>query len=1006
MYIVLSLPNGTTLNTDIVRSSYQYTECLYNDLSPVDNSVKCTIPYSVDLTNALQGYINDYIAATLKDDDGTAIFTGYVRKQASMSKTTKNNDIAIELVPPSVLLNENYGQNTSFINRSMNTVISSLISTKLPNSTVINCPDVTVQICKVGESDNVKTVITDLLFERGYTWTFNAAGVFTCVKLFGMQPSTIGQTFSDGQSGNMYGSYNQDVKERQYDSICAEFKEIAYKENQVIFDDTSTKKLGAGGWLFGNPNGGYLKYDCDGVQSVEYIENASVSVIATRSYSVTFENLYTKGKIILHDTSSNPNTISNIKVTGSGYFVTATSKAKSSNGKKEKTYNVKYLFNRALIEALVKDINDYYRYSATKLTLKSSSDFALGSYCNVVSEGAGQYTARIIRKTHTATSDLITYELESVSSYTPAVVTTDSVLESQTVPVTTAGSFIPALRLSTYGVSSFPAVVTINCVSSDGNTDKPYNAYIRILKDGTTIYRSSNPEQSLRYTIPSGTQTAVVRMETKDGVIYDEEKIVTLSEDGTTVLNNNRYQLFEPAGHSFTATYKGFCSGVEKDTWITKIEGLSGISSSFTGNVATFTPNGEVIDDSEATISIDVQKDEPYVIGINTDNGVIIIGYGSVKLGFSGIVYVTENLKAENYNIAAIQPAIEEVKNDTTEIIKTEIVRNAYLGSISNPLLIPSTPEYGDYWLCSGNMSNYDKGSIYICTGFEDTGLHNPVWELDSNITHQQTAMADTLAILDSIGEENLANLFVRNLVASTAFIRKLFAEKLIMNNTSGDGGFMKSARYSGTIGENGTITAYGNEGWAVDWDGNADFTNMHATNSHFEGEIQATNSTFSGTVTATDGTFNGKINAKSLSLHVNSGDVVLRKISVNQTSSKTYYSQLCASGTYRIKIRNVGPADGYTYISIYSLYNNDTGELIAKGGSSSTPLGTNDFTRDIYIQEGQSLKLVADAGGGGIFPYTIKLDLYICTDSDNGILAYLGDYYSENNSPIGPIPR
>lgn len=56
------------------------------------------------------------------------------------------------------------------------------------------------------------------------------------------------------------------------------------------------------------------------------------------------------------------------------------------------------------------------------------------------------------------------------------------------------------------------------------------------------------------------------------------------------------------------------------------------------------------------------------------------------------------------------------------------------------------------------------------------------------------------------------------------------------------DKGVLRSANYNGTIDENGNITAYGSEGWAIDHAGRARFNDIVVTNGTFSGNIEMTN--------------------------------------------------------------------------------------------------------------------------------------------------------------------
>ena len=54
------------------------------------------------------------------------------------------------------------------------------------------------------------------------------------------------------------------------------------------------------------------------------------------------------------------------------------------------------------------------------------------------------------------------------------------------------------------------------------------------------------------------------------------------------------------------------------------------------------------------------------------------------------------------------------------------------------------------------------------------------------------------------------------------------------------DKGVLRSSNYNGTIDEDGNITNYGNQGWAVDHAGKSDFINIRALNAQIMGSLES----------------------------------------------------------------------------------------------------------------------------------------------------------------------
>lgn len=853
MYIRLTLPTGSHLNLDIIKNTYQFTEVLYNELKPVDNSVKCSVPFSVELSNAIQSYINNDIGAVLYDDNSTPLFTGYLRKSATLSKATKNGVISIELVPATYIINSEYGSNNSYTAVKIKAVIEHLLQSKNVNVTVLNCPDITVQVVKLESASNVLTVITDLLFEYGYVFTFNADGNFECVKLFNTMPNLITQKFADasGENPNMFGSYQQTVKERQYYSVTASFNELSYKTGQVIYYDESSKEVESGSYLFGNPNGEYLDYDCDGVQGVEYIDNASIQIVASGQYTKTFTNYNTKGHLVLKNTSSSKINVTKIKVTGDGYFITSSSSSKAAEGKKQRNISLKYVFTKNQAENLVQNVNNYYRYSSKTLQLKSKTDYDLGSYCTVTAEGSGTYTARIIKKVYTLTSDLIQYELESVTEFTPATVVTESVHTSFTYPAESVGTPIPCLNLSTVHYNA-DSIINIRCVISDGSNSRDYPSIITVYdSEGNNVYTSINPEISYSFTASAEKSFYKVTMTSVDGIFHDEQKIVNTSEN--LLILTNEYQNFESDGIGFSTSVKCFYDGVEKSAEITSVICPSTFSYQTSNNSVYVEPKGDVKTDGTIKINAKAIVEDPVVIGSSD----FVIGSSDFVIG--RVHYESAELlfKYGNFDVSCLRPSIDQRIDDVVDDIGTGLLpvyTGRYIGSFTSVAVIPTTSFFNDFFLWSGaTTQDLTQGELYYWDGSS--------WARDTDTEHMSAAMTDMLNIVDSLPSDSMVKLFVDRLCASSVFVSSLFTKLITLQSP----GLIKSSNYD----------AQAQTGFQIGSDGHAVFNDVEVRGSgSFSGEVNATsgtfdqgtftNGTFTGTIHANDGDFAGTVTLKS----------------------------------------------------------------------------------------------------------------------------------------------
>lgn len=110
------------------------------------------------------------------------------------------------------------------------------------------------------------------------------------------------------------------------------------------------------------------------------------------------------------------------------------------------------------------------------------------------------------------------------------------------------------------------------------------------------------------------------------------------------------------------------------------------------------------------------------------------------------------------------------------------------------------------------------------------------------NYSKYMQALPDVLtAKMADLDEGYFATVFANSLIANTAFIKKLATQMIELQ----EGGVIKSNNYNGRINEKGEITDYGDEGWAIGYDGKADIVNLNVTGGIFndvnvEGTVKA----------------------------------------------------------------------------------------------------------------------------------------------------------------------
>ena len=197
--------------------------------------------------------------------------------------------------------------------------------------------------------------------------------------------------------------------------------------------------------------------------------------------------------------------------------------------------------------------------------------------------------------------------------------------------------------------------------------------------------------------------------------------------------------------------------------------------------------------------------------------------------------------------------------------------------------------------------------------------------------------------------------------------------------------GVLRSSNYNGTIDANGNITGYGSAGWAIDHSGKSDFSNINAHGSFSCSEISIAG--------------------------IQPGDVKLRTIkttTVGIGEKLTATTQIIGTGTVRLKIKGnyigltSGSSSGSLGASINAIYGN-TQQLL---GQVNHVKGTVPFEyeADVPVSEGEYVGFKIDSDGGGVVagPKIEITDAGVYTKTNQGVLAYLGDYGTTNKTESG----
>lgn len=192
---------------------------------------------------------------------------------------------------------------------------------------------------------------------------------------------------------------------------------------------------------------------------------------------------------------------------------------------------------------------------------------------------------------------------------------------------------------------------------------------------------------------------------------------------------------------------------------------------------------------------------------------------------------------------AGMQKIRFEYRDDDGNLLKGETVPVLYYGQKGEPgEQGASYKGIGHDAIGTGICTPWVEGDTYINAADGYLYAYDSAERLWTKIpsyadSRYNQAINDMIALSNNTGYDaeflNVINLWVRNLTAQTALINQLFAKELTLQG----GGVIKSANYNGTINpETGEIISPGTEGFAIDYNGSGDFSNINIA-----GKIKAT---------------------------------------------------------------------------------------------------------------------------------------------------------------------
>lgn len=433
--------NGTSHYVDIITDSYSRTDILYNDsLKQADNSVKCSIVWNQAVADFIKLNINNDILCTLWNDlESHKLFTGYLRKNVTFSKTQTNEPIALEIVSPSFKLNKKVSSTQVYVQETLATIVTGILSdagiTDIGDLSALTAhPHVVV----VKKDENIKEVLNELLFEYKFSFDFDNNGTFYVFEIF--NPIATGSVETQINNSHILNKIQIVAKERAHDwvkGICQVKKRYISK---LIFQDRTNGDSSheclqpvAANSYFGNTEYNYL--DCDSDRGeIAYIEALTVQGITTDSNKLTWTLSTTEdGEPLIdhllfsaYNSDSVEHNITKMRIFGTFWAKSDVIINRSNGTKNCLEYDLKYVDSEAAATSFVEAYCNYFRYANNSIKFDSDINLILGEYVKVTDNGVGTYYGKVIKKTSKLKTNTYGYELEQLKEYTPSSVETET----------------------------------------------------------------------------------------------------------------------------------------------------------------------------------------------------------------------------------------------------------------------------------------------------------------------------------------------------------------------------------------------------------------------------------------------------------------------------------------------------------------------------------------------------------------------------------------------------
>lgn len=419
--------------TNIVKHfTIQKREMLYdNKLSPSTSDYTFFVSPNTVFFNQIKTNNTKNIECKITKDD-LPFFRGYVKPDNKFSIADKRqSDVKIEVVSGSYLLNKNVGSRIHLVNQSVRDIVIYLLNQAGFTSCSIHNINTIIPVINIEENKSkYHEIITNILFQYGYTFFFDKDNKFTTYELF---PTTITPTINITDSS--YTSISQSIVEEEIEKIKVKWNSVISKSDIIVYSNVDKPgdgnkcnvEIQANSYL-GNDSGYYVDFssdygtilDCSNVR-LDILKDSEIvveelSFTPTRAFLKIKNNASTVKKIYKLDFIADAIIISTENITIGTY---------NNDTDKIKEISSEYIFDETTASKLSDGLKNYYEYNDFTYIVRMNQECNIGDYVNINVTDIGSNIGRIIRKSINYRENIFEYEIEALNEYTPSTTTTE-----------------------------------------------------------------------------------------------------------------------------------------------------------------------------------------------------------------------------------------------------------------------------------------------------------------------------------------------------------------------------------------------------------------------------------------------------------------------------------------------------------------------------------------------------------------------------------------------------